>query len=71
MAERFPPPWTMKGNANCYWIVAANGVRVAYVYFSDDRSGHSQLHLVSRDSARRLANNIAKLPELVRLRNQR
>lgn len=66
MADRFPPPWTVNSNASCYWVEAANGTRVAYVYFRDARSGHSQLHLMTQDAARRIASNIARLPDLLR-----
>ena len=69
MADRFPPPWTVDSNANCYWVEAANGKRVAYVYFRNNESGLSQLHMMSRDGARRIASNIAKLPEMIRARS--
>lgn len=66
MVERFPPPWSIYSNENCYWVEAANGTRVAYVYFRNTSSIGSQLHLMSRDGARRIASNIAKLPELIK-----
>ena len=66
MPDRFPPPWTVNGNANCYWVEAANGTRVAYVYFRNTESIGSQIELMSRDGARRIASNIAKLPQLIR-----
>lgn len=70
MAERFPQPWTVCGNANCYWVEAANGTRVAYVYFRNNGSVGSQTSMMSQDGARRIASNIAKLPHLVRRTDQ-
>ena len=64
--ESESPPWTLSGNANCYRVEEANGVRVAYVYLRNNGSTASQADMMSRDGARRIASNIAKLPELVR-----
>ena len=65
--RRFPPPWRVEQvGADCFEVRDANGFRLAAVHCRDDLQkwsfGHS--HLTS-DEARRIANAIARLPELL------
>jgi hypothetical protein len=54
----------MKIGQDCYIVRDTNGYPLAYVYFEDEPGRRSAAHLMTRDEARRIAVNIAKLPEL-------
>jgi hypothetical protein len=62
----FPPPWTVEELDACLVVRDYNGQQLAYVYFEDEPGRRSAAKLLSKDEARRIAANIAKLAELLR-----
>jgi hypothetical protein len=65
--RRFPPPWSLEElNDACLVVIDSAGQKLAYVYFEDEPGRRSAAKLLTKDEARRIAADIAKLPEPVR-----
>jgi hypothetical protein len=68
MAEpprRFPPPWRADKTPHGYVVRDANGQELAYLYSRDNAAEARQAKVLTSDEARRIAANIARLPELL------
>jgi hypothetical protein len=63
--RRFPPPWSIEElNDACFIVKDSNGQQLAYVYFEEEPGRRSAAKLLTKDEARRIAANIAKLTGL-------
>jgi hypothetical protein len=64
-SRRFPPPWHTNPIPGGYVVRDANGQALAFVYSRDNDAEARQAKVLTKDEARRIAVNIARLPELL------
>jgi hypothetical protein len=66
--RRFPPPWTIDETVECFIVRDATGQALGYFYFHGGKSTSGTKRL-SKDEARQMAVNVAKLPKLLRMQD--
>jgi hypothetical protein len=64
--RRFPPPWSVEEQSACFVVRDHNGQVLAYIYFENELRPAISRELLTKDEARQIAANIARLPELLR-----
>jgi hypothetical protein len=64
--RRFPPPWSVEDIGGSFVVKASNDPSLVFIYYWDGVGRRSLAKLLTRNAARRIAVNIAKLPGLLR-----
>ena len=63
--RRLPRPWVVEEVDECFVVKTASGLTISHHYFEDEDSRRGVMNRLTRDEARRVAANVAKLPELL------
>jgi hypothetical protein len=65
--RRFPPPWTVEDHLACFIVKDSNGQTLGYFYYEEEPGRQAAAKQLTKDEARRIAENFAWLPELLKL----
>lgn len=68
--QPFVKPWTIEERTESFIVKDAAGGTLAFIYFEDDPIRRDMMKRLSKYDARRMAEQILRLPELVALERQ-
>ena len=63
--RHFPPQCSIEQIEKCFVVADANGQHLACIYFDDEPKRRAANKRLTKDEARRVAVNIARLPRLL------
>jgi hypothetical protein len=67
-SRRFPPPWSIEDTGAAFVVKDSTGQKLGYFYYEEEPGRRTTAKLLSKDEARRIAANVAKLPGLLQRR---
>ena len=59
--RRFPPPWSIEDIGAAFVVKDTNGQKLGYFYYEEEPGRRSAAKMLSKDEARQIAANVAKL----------
>ena len=62
---RFARPRSVVDNSESFTVQSASGLPLAFLYFCDEPTRRMSTNRMTRDEARRVAANMARLPDLL------
>ena len=66
--RRFPKPWQVNEYEESFAVADASGFEFVYLHFADEkRAAYFNKPRLTKDEARRIAANIARLPDLIEI----
>ncbi|OKO67485.1 hypothetical protein [Bradyrhizobium sp. NAS96.2] len=65
--EPFVKPWRIVEHSESFEIQDAAEQHLAYVYFEDEQTRRRFMRRLAKDDARKMAEQILRLPQLVRI----